>query len=155
MTPPLREYLAQRRVDIQAQIKAFRKELAEIDAAEAALEEVAGQPVRSRRQKGGSGSERKTLKELALEALTDNTDGMEASAILTWIAEKHGIEVARESMSPQLSRLARDGEIVRLEGGLWQLQWVNELVGGPAPISETPDGYQPSGASEEDPFEGL
>lgn len=149
MTPPLREYLAQRRADIQAQIKAFRKELAEIDAAEAALDAVSDAP-KPRRVRGGSDG-KPTLKELALEALSANNNGLEASAILAWIAEKHGLEIARESMSPQLSRLAQDGEIVRLEGGIWQLKWVNEIIGGPAPVEdETPD-VAASGASENGP----
>lgn len=146
MTIPLREYLAQRRADVQAQIKALRKELVEIDAAETALHSVADAP-KVRRQRGGAEG-KKTLKELALEALGANTDGMEATAILAWIAENRGIDVARESMSPQLSRLAQDGEIVRLDGGRWQLQWVNEIIGETPVEDETPDG-DTSGASEE------
>ena len=148
MTIPLRDYLAQRRADIQANIKALRKELAELDAAESALAAVGDAPPK-RRQRGSSGTGKLTLKELALEALSEHTTGLEASAILAFIAEKHGIEVARESMSPQLSRLAQDGEIVRLEGGKWQLQWVNEIIGEP-PVNETPDEDQSSGASDEE-----
>jgi len=146
MTIPLREYLAQRRADVQASIKALRKELAEIDAAEGALSNVDDAP--KRRQRSAAG--KPTLKELALEALGANVEGMEATAILAWIAEKHGMEIARESMSPQLSRLAQDGEIIRLEGGKWQLTWVNEIIGESPMNEETPDGDQPSSASKEE-----
>jgi hypothetical protein len=145
MTLPLREYLAQRRADIQANIKAFRKELAEIDAAERALEEAADPETRARKERGTQGSGRKTLKELAIGILADHPEGLEASAILQELERRHGLTVRRESLSPQLSRLGHDKTLTR-DGLTWKLftgQWI-----GPhsSPNDETP-GVSPPDAS--------
>jgi len=112
---PLREYLAERRQEVQAQIKSLKAELGELDRAASALEPV--DVARSTQERGATGSGRKTIKELALQALRENPDGLEASAMVTWMASK-GHVVARESLSPQLSRLKEDHRVI-LEGTRW------------------------------------
>lgn len=145
MTLPLRDYLAQRRADIQAGIKAFRAELAEIDAAERALEDAVNAPARPRKERGQGGTGKKTLKELAVEVLWAHPEGLEASAILGEFAEKLGLTVRRESLSPQLSRLGQEGLLER-EGLLWKIAHrLREQR--PPPNEEAPDSYELSSAS--------
>jgi hypothetical protein len=114
----LREFMTSRRAEIQSQIKALKAELQDIDAAFAALPQD-GQS-RPQRDRGSSGTGKKTLKELALEALGENPSGLEALEIIKWIKEKYGTEIARESMSPQLSRLGQE-EVVQRTGLTWRL----------------------------------
>jgi hypothetical protein len=135
----LREFMTARRSEIQSQIKALKAELQEIDAAFAALPQD-GQP-KPQRERGSSSTGKKTLKELALDALTENPDGLEALDIIKWIKEKHGIEVARESMSPQLSRLGHDNKINRV-GLTWRLSSPPSgvmLATHPIPSDTAPD----------------
>jgi hypothetical protein len=127
---PLREYLSNRRAEIQAQIKALRAELGDLDAAERGLASTSSDG--PKRERGASGTGRKTLKELAIEVLQQRPEGAEANTIIAEIKSKHGIEVARESMSPQLSRLGQEGVLTR-EGLIWR------LPGASASKDETPD----------------
>ncbi len=143
MTIPLREYLAQRRRDIQAEMRGLKLELTEIDAAEHALDGVT-EPVR--RPRGRPATGRKTLKELALEVLSRHyPNGVEAQSILAEILLIHGVEVARESMSPQLSRLGADGIITKVEGNLWRL---SRAPLDPALSDETPGEPTPGASTE-------
>lgn len=149
MALPLRDYLTQRRSEVQAKIKALRTELAELDAAEKALGDP-DQSTKHKRVRGTGGTGKKTLKEMALDALKAKPEGADAQTILSWIKDVHGLEVARESMSPQLSRLGQEGIITR-DGLTWHLKDFDPgavLYGSQK--EETPDGYQPSGASEGD-----
>ncbi len=138
MAIPLREYLAQRRTEIQTDLKALRVELAELDAAERALPDAGAGA--QKRERGATGTGKKTLKELALDALYHYPAGADAQTILSWIKHKHGIEVARESMSPQLSRLGQD-RIIKRDGLLWRLVdgTRGESIWGPPGKEETPD----------------
>lgn len=126
----LRQFLSERREQIQAQMKTLRAELREIEAATAALPDATSigesrAAVARERRRGP------TLKVLAVQVLKHYPDGLEANDIRQKIAETHGIEIKRSSMSPQLSRLAKDG-IVRLAGRRWLL-----LSEQAAPIDET------------------
>jgi len=123
-------------------MKAIRAELAEIDAAERVLD---GESAAPRRERGSPGSGKKTLKELAIDILWDHPEGLEASAILGVMAGKLGLVVRRESLSPQLSRLGQEGFLER-EGLLWKIA-ADLRRQEEAQKDETPDGYQPSGAS--------
>ena len=149
MSIPIRDFVTDRRAELQAAIKAARAELLTLDAVVRALDEAEGQPQRPRRERGSAGSGKKTLKELALEALNEHPDGLEATEILGWIRMKYDLDVARESMSPQLSRLGAEGEIVR-SGLTWRLAIHADAA---ANNDETPSGNQPPGASVvDDPF---
>jgi hypothetical protein len=151
MSIPIRDFVANRRAELQAAIKAARAELVTLDAVVRALDEAEGQPQRPRRERGSAGSGKKTLKELALEALAENPDGLEATEILGWIKMKYDLDVARESMSPQLSRLGAEGEIVR-SGLTWRLPVHTDAA---ADNEETPGGYHPPGASDDEDYSDL
>lgn len=70
--------------------------------------------------RGAAGSGKKTMKEMALEALDAHPDGLEARAILAWIKDQYGLDLSKESFSPQLSRLSQAGAITR-NGVVWRL----------------------------------
>jgi hypothetical protein len=116
----LRDFLANRRSDIQTQLKALRAELREIEAASAALQDPLREGIRSdatsTRRSGP------TLKEMAIAILTDHPDGLEANDVRDRIAERFDVQVKRESMSPQLSRLAKEGVIRRGGHNKWLLK---------------------------------
>jgi len=63
---------------------------------------------------------RSTIKDLALEALRAYPVGLDTNQIIAEIKEKHGQDIARSSMSPQLSRLKADGEIEQV-GHVWRI----------------------------------
>lgn len=88
-------------------------------------------------ERGASGAGRKTMKEMALEALNEHPDGLEARAILAWIKGHYGLDLPKESFSPQLSRLAQAGAILR-NGLVWRLADFGEL--GAAPSVSHPGG---------------
>lgn len=153
MSVPIREYLAQRRADIQAQIKALRAELAEVDVAERALLSVNGEAMKGRRERGTGGSGKKTLKEMAVEVLQNYPDGLEAANILSEIEKKYGVTVQRESLSPQLSRLGQD-EVLKRDGLIWKLAQFDWTVhpGQPRKI-ETPDAATSGASRSEEDFD--
>lgn len=140
----LRDFLANRRSEIQAQIKALRSELREIEAASAALQESQGgaepSPAKKTRGRGP------TLKEMAIAVLSDHPDGLEANDVLDRIAERYGFQVKRESMSPQLSRLAGEGIIRRGGHNKWLLK---AIASAPAEQDQEADD------SEADDFDPL
>jgi len=116
----LRDFLANRRSEIQAQIKTLRAELREIEAASSALQDAQGEGIRpdvARTRRSGP-----TLKEMAIAILTDHPDGLEANDVRDKIAERFDAQVKRESMSPQLSRLAKEGVIRRGGHNKWLLK---------------------------------
>lgn len=113
----LRQFLADRRTAIQAEMKALRAELREIEAASAALPMAeAGASAPPRASRAGP-----TLKELAVEILQRHSEGLEANDIREEMRLKYGVTVKRSSLSPQLSRLAKDG-MIRREGHKWLLR---------------------------------
>lgn len=62
-----------------------------------------------------------TLKQLAVRALQDHFPyGATANQLLAVFESHYAREIARESLSPQLSRL-KDDNIIKLEGKLWKL----------------------------------
>lgn len=143
MVLPLRDYLAQRRAEVQASIKALRCELAELDAAERALPSNGEATPKPKKERGSAGTGKKTLKEMALEVLEGMPNGLEAVGILDAIQKVHGITVRRESLSPQLSRLRQDGHLI-LDGSVWKLPYVSAHI---IPKNETPGAPAPSVSS--------
>lgn len=144
MSLPIREYLAQRRADIQAQIKSLRAELAEVDVAERALAVAANEPAGAKRDRGATGSGRKTLKEMAVDVLKDHPAGLEAAGILAEIEKRWGLTVRRESLSPQLSRLGQDETLVR-EGLIWKLAQFDWTIQAAADAMQRPPPSEPVG----------
>lgn len=92
-----------------------------------------------------------TIKEAVVNVLEDAPSGFSALDILREINTRFGWDYARESLSPQLSRLKQEGHI-NLTGRTWHLpeQSVPENE-EPDPTLFTEGG---SGASEPNPAKG-
>jgi hypothetical protein len=128
----LREFLANRRGEIQAEIKALREELREIEVTAIRLE-GGSLPEPNKTRRGSTATGTKTLKEMAVIALEGfSTSGASAQTIIEAIKREFGKDVPRSSMSPQLSRLRSEG-LIDLEGSLWR------LVQPPLPKPAVPD----------------
>lgn len=108
---------------IIARITRLSSELEEIKRAEQAIA-------------GGADSERSeprrlTIKRAVLKVLADSKGGMTAQQILAEINERFfGGEIARSSLSPQLSRLHHEDHKITFDGRLWSLNRENDE--GPA-----------------------
>lgn len=113
MPTTLRDFIANREGEIRDQLKALKGELKELQVAKAALDgqETTAAPTQS------SGP---TIKEMARFILGTNVarGGATSSDILAYIKLEFDREIDRTSLSPQLSRLKNDGEVV-LEGEKW------------------------------------
>ena len=132
MATTLRDFIAQRETEIRDQQKALKAELRELQLAKAALE---GQPTTP--PSGPSGITA-TIKDMAREVLSGQPGGLNSSGILDAIKKRFGRDIERTSLSPQLSRLKDEGELI-LSGDVWftaehfnagQTQWAD-----PAPPS--------------------
>ncbi|AWM88621.1 hypothetical protein [Microvirga sp. 17 mud 1-3] len=157
----LRDFITNRRAEIKQEIARLRTELRELDVVESTLNNVPlHQPtvrVSATVVPGRSEEASKTLKEMAVEVLSDRPEGADANQILKAIHERFGVEVARSSLSPQLSRLGHEGVLER-DSFIWKLRKFasaavestapkenepsNEMLNGSETGSE--DGYQPS-----------
>jgi hypothetical protein len=148
--PSLRDYILQRRTeidkegrplaeradeleqelaDIQAKLRQMRDEWLELDKAAKAIglaEETPPKPVAEPRKE-----KLPTIKEAVL-AVLDDQRGVTSSVILNRINERffEGT-MPRTSLSPQLTRLKNDGKIV-LDGAFWRLAKKAE---GSGPVS--------------------
>src|SRR5690606_35067860 len=112
---------------IREQIAALRKEYKEIQAAEAAVSNVIGTAVNSRKSASGE----PTIKDMVVAVLQERGSGADALEIIDLIKEMYGKEIPRPSMSPQLSRLKTDG-VLKLDGKTWDLVEKNEGPAGPS-----------------------
>ncbi|MES1180005.1 MAG: hypothetical protein ABUL43_02295 [Hyphomicrobium sp.] len=128
----LRNYLSQRlhdllneRAGFLAKVSEIDVDLAEVRRALAALD-APNMPGLLRIAAGISDAEGEpysewTLKQLAVRALQDHFPyGATANQLLAVFRIAYGREIARESLSPQLSRL-KDDNIIKLDGKLWKL----------------------------------
>jgi hypothetical protein len=61
-----------------------------------------------------------TLKQAVLDILADSENGLQASEILKELNIKHNASFMRGSLSPQISRLRKDGAILHSDG-IWHL----------------------------------
>lgn len=129
----VRDFLAQREQELAAQLDELRKkreplenELADVRRARAALgpEPPTLLDVVRQLAKGPPSSNFAdwTLKQMTMRALQDHfPEGATAQTLLEFFRAAYGREIARESLSPQLSRLAdKDGLIMR-DGKTWKL----------------------------------
>jgi len=115
----IRDILAERKAEIKALQAQLKKEMQDILAAEAAFSPSSEAQV-SVALKRGRGS-RTTLKDMIVGVLQEHSSGADSYKILELIKEKYGIEVKRESLSPQLSRLKNDDNVLELRGSDWFL----------------------------------
>jgi hypothetical protein len=110
----LRDFIFTRKAAIKAEMKALRKELADLKVAEDALE------THSLAAKVESGAAAITIKGMIREVLKSSFSGLTSTEILENIGLKFGKKIERTSLSPQLSRMKDDGE-VSLDGNFWHL----------------------------------
>jgi len=105
----------------EAEIKKLRDELAfELQEVQAAMDAIKG--VRAHRE-AEQALTRLTIKEMIISVLASHREGGTADQIIGWIIKSHNTEVARPSLSPQLSRLKAGGEIsLNEETNKWRLQ---------------------------------
>lgn len=61
-----------------------------------------------------------TIREMVLSVLGVMTDGLEVNELIEFIQTIFGVEVARTSLSPQLSRMKAEGEL-ELVGDTWKV----------------------------------
>lgn len=140
----LADYLASRRAEIEAQIKALRSELTEIKIAEDALSGGAPTRVPANSANGASTVRSGSIKDWVLKALAHEPDGLETDAVIFKVTGIGGPKVPRNSMTPQLSRLKGAG-LIKQDGRLWKLASSNA-----APNDETPDAATSDASSSEE-----
>lgn len=121
----IREFIRTRKAEVRKAISELEAELAELDAAENALSSVptsesgkasgvVKKPIeQARRKRSGP-----TIKELVMDVLEKRPEGGDVHQIIKYIEDFHQQSVSRPSLSPQLTRLARDGKIAR-RGRRW------------------------------------
>jgi hypothetical protein len=111
----LRHYIENRREEIKQLIAELKQELTELALAEKAI--TTGTPAPALDVGRGSSP---TIKEMVLEVLEGETEGATAQTIIELINNRFGEEIARPSLSPQLSRLKEEGYLA-LDGRTWRL----------------------------------
>lgn len=146
----LRDFLDRREGEIKSQIKALKAELTELKTARGAVASSEGVTNGSK----SSDSSAPTIKDMSLSILRNaHPDGITAQEILSRMSEQYNREIDRASLSPQLSRLRKEGSI-NLDDGRWSLRkdeaensapQMDELL-GPSPddgwsSSQTYDDY--------------
>ena len=150
MKMSLKDFLAERKVEIRTTITALRKEYKEIQAAEKAvgysLEASNSYQIKKR------DSSRPTVKEMILNVLSGKSKGDEAINIINSIKEKYGYEIPRPSMSTQLSRLKTEGELLLVDGKLWK-SVSNEAILNESVVPSTNVGQDPCEAEDNSDYE--
>lgn len=113
--------LLQERALLLTQLRAVQKELGEIEKASKAS---GLQLVESQAQQGQVEDKVKksnmTMKEASVEILKKYPEGLPATKILPELNKMLGANYVRSSLSPQLSRLKKDGTIYDIDG-IWTL----------------------------------
>ena len=138
----LLDYLAERRVQIEAQIKELRGELAEIKIAEAAISGAGPSRGAVVRPQGGAIVREGSIKDWVLKALSAAPEeGLDTDDVISSTIELGGPEVRRSSMTPQLSRLKAAG-LIEQSGRFWRLF-------SSAPQNDETPGVQPPDVPED------
>lgn len=112
MATTLRDFIAQREAEIRDQQKSLKAELRELQIAKTALD---AQPATSA---SASGASNPTIKDMAREVLSGQPNGLNSSGVLDGIRKLFARDIERTSLSPQLSRLKDEGELI-LKGEVW------------------------------------
>lgn len=108
----IRTFIAKREKDIREQMRTLRQELDELRAVRRSLELGANTPAEVQSSHGH------TIKDMVKSILSKAQRGLSAQDLLVAIEAEFSAKIERTSLSPQLSRLRKDGD-VRLEDGLW------------------------------------
>ncbi len=135
----LRTFITERRAQIRAEIAALRIEGRELKVALDAIDADSSEaPAYGSRRTAG----RMTIKDRIVEALKECPEGGSVEKIIAWISKRHGLDIPRSSLSPQISRLKREGIVVFNESKNWQLAEFlradQEAAGGEKCSSSTP-----------------
>ncbi len=114
----LRQFLEQREELIVRKREELKRELEELRHVRASLE--SGRHMLARNEH----REKLTIKEMIRAVLEQNPTGGTSDQIVSWISQTFDNEVARSSLSPQLSRLKSEGEVdLDDELGKWRLRY--------------------------------
>ena len=113
----IREFIANRKSDIDVQIKALQRELAECALVERALESLSADEEAPKSARAGG---KTNLKDMVLEVLQSAPNGMAEEPIREAIAARYGVEVAGESLSTMLTRLCAEQALTD-NGFTWSL----------------------------------
>ena len=114
----LREFIAERRTQIRAEIAALRVEGRELKLALEAIDADSDQPAT---HGGPRPSGRVTIKDRIVEVLREHPAGGSVEEVIAWIIEAQGVTIPRSSLSPQISRLKTEGVVIFNEDKNWQL----------------------------------
>lgn len=107
-------YLLNRRKQLELELSELQAELTRVKMAIIAVNRTAPSENANVRPVGGldyNPLNTKSIKEMILEVLDSAPRGLKALGILECINEGYSIKLERTSLSPQLSRLKRDGKI--------------------------------------------
>ena len=106
---------------VRSQLQSIEEKLTKIRRAKAAIG-IPTNIINYSRSKAPPEYRNLTMKDMALKALSQEFDsGATAGQLLEYFATAWGrTDIVRESLSPQLSRLKREGQI-RLDGRVWHL----------------------------------
>lgn len=130
MTLAPRDYIAERRREIYQRMEALRAELRDLDRMESALADgplMATKGTESAKTDDTATPERRRrrvieggIKSLIMEVLMqmEGETCMSAQSVLRQIKAQFGVDLPRTSLSPQLSRLHKDG-MVSVNNSLW------------------------------------
>lgn len=92
--------------DIADQKRELRAKIKELTAIEKAIKALGP------KDDGAKSTDEPTIKEMAIGVLKSEARGLEALEIIAGIRSHYGRSIERTSISPQLSRLKNDGELV-------------------------------------------
>ncbi|WP_131821991.1 hypothetical protein [Salipiger thiooxidans] len=117
----LLEFLGRREAEIKSLRAELLQELRQIKAAKQVVSPREGdeaEPLETQLR-----SEKMTIKQMVVEVLRNSEGGQSAEAIVGLILSRFGVEVARTSLSPQLSRLKNQDGLLSYndEEATWSL----------------------------------
>ena len=108
----IRAFIAKREKEIREQMRVLRSEIDELKAVRKSLEPSL---IASEKPSSPAGP---TIKEMVKTVLAAAPNGLAAQAILQEVEFQYQAKIERTSLSPQLSRLRQEGDVV-LQEGLW------------------------------------
>lgn len=111
--------MLEEQVKINAKVTAAQSELDDLRNAAKAIGIAKGLPTATRPISRRTQAE-VTIKQAAVSILAEFPQGLIALDLLAKINERFDLKLVRSSLSPQLSRLKRDGKIIN-RGSLWLL----------------------------------
>ncbi|WP_339693184.1 hypothetical protein [Celeribacter baekdonensis] len=107
------DYFEQREEELIRLREELKNELDQLRQARTAIED--------KQKASEQNKEKLTIKDMIRSVLSDNLEGGTSDQIIHWINIKHNADIARTSLSPQLSRLKADQEIdLDDDSGIWR-----------------------------------